>query len=78
MSGDANRMTYFENMSRAYAMKAHDAASVIHPDIENPPESTVWGMIDLRSWGRCRSGESAGLGCSFGVPISSRPKSFTD
>jgi hypothetical protein len=28
-------------------MKAHNIASVMHRNIENPPMSTIWGRIEL-------------------------------
>jgi len=47
MSNFDDEMTYFENMSRAFAMKAHSIASVMHRNIENPPIDTIWGRIEL-------------------------------
>jgi hypothetical protein len=47
MSSFEDEMTYFENMSRAFAMKAHNIASVLHRNIEQPPLSTIWGRIEL-------------------------------
>ncbi|KAH6668964.1 hypothetical protein B0J14DRAFT_657972 [Halenospora varia] len=47
MSDVEQEMTYFENMSRAFAMKASRLASVMHRDIENPPMSTIWGRVEL-------------------------------
>ena len=47
MSNFKDEMTYFENMSRAFAMKAHHIASVMHRNIEDPPMSTIWGRIEL-------------------------------
>jgi hypothetical protein len=47
MSSYEDEMTYFENMSRAFAMKAHNIASVLHRNIEEPPLSTIWGRIEL-------------------------------
>jgi len=47
MSNLEEEMIYFENMSRAFAMKAHNIASVMHRNIEEPPLSTIWGRIEL-------------------------------
>jgi hypothetical protein len=47
MSSFEDEMTYFENMSRAFATKAHTIASVLHRNIEEPPLSTIWGRIEL-------------------------------
>jgi hypothetical protein len=47
MSDVQQEMTYFENMSRAFAMKAANVAAVMHRDINNPPMSTIWGRVEL-------------------------------
>ena len=47
MSDLDDKMRYFENMSRAFAMKAHNFAMVMHKNIEDPPMSTIWGRIEL-------------------------------
>jgi len=47
MSDMNQEMIYFENMSRAFAMKAANVAAVMHRDINNPPMSTIWGRVEL-------------------------------
>jgi hypothetical protein len=47
MDNASDQLTYFENMSRAFAMKAHNVAWAMHRNIENPPLSTIWGRIEL-------------------------------
>jgi hypothetical protein len=47
MSTVEDEKTYFENMSRAFAMKAQNIAFVLHRNIENPPLETIWGMVEL-------------------------------
>jgi len=47
MGNYRDEMKYFENMSRAFAMKAHNIATVLHRDIYNPPMNTIWGRIEL-------------------------------
>jgi hypothetical protein len=52
------QMTYFENMSRAFAMKAHRVASVMHSDIYNPPAEGIWGRIE---WPVLKAGNPGGV-----------------
>jgi hypothetical protein len=33
-------------MSRAFAMKAHKVATVMHEDIYNPPMDRIWGKVE--------------------------------
>ena len=47
MENLSDEMTYFENMSRAFAMKAHNIATVLHRKIDNPPTNGIWGRIEL-------------------------------
>lgn len=47
MSNSRDRLTYFENMSRAFAMKAHKVALAMHRDIDSPPKDTIWGRVEL-------------------------------
>jgi hypothetical protein len=47
MGNYRDEMKYFENMSRAFAMKAHKVATVLHRDIYNPPMNTIWGRIEF-------------------------------
>ena len=47
MENYSDEMKYFENMSRAFAMKANKIATVLHRDIYNPPKNTIWGRIEL-------------------------------
>lgn len=42
-----DQMTYFENMSQAFAMKAHNIATVLHSNIDNPPTDGIWGRKEL-------------------------------
>ncbi|KAE9381108.1 hypothetical protein N431DRAFT_490561 [Stipitochalara longipes BDJ] len=47
MENYSDERKYFENMSRAFAMKAHKIATVLHRDIYNPPMDTIWARIEL-------------------------------
>jgi len=47
MENYSDEMEYFENMSEAFAMKAHKIATVLHRNIENPPMNTIWGGVEL-------------------------------
>jgi hypothetical protein len=47
MDNASDQLTYFENMSRAFAMKAHNVVWAMHRNIENPPLSSIWGRIEL-------------------------------
>jgi hypothetical protein len=47
MQSFEDEMTYFENMSRAFAMKAHNIATVLHRELDNPPTNGIWGRIEL-------------------------------
>jgi len=47
MSSLEEQMIYFENMSRAFAIKAYKMVSVMHRDIAEPPLSSIWGRIEL-------------------------------
>ncbi len=42
-----DQMTYFENMSQAFAMKAHSIATVLHSNIDDPPTDGIWGRKEL-------------------------------
>jgi hypothetical protein len=46
MRNPKDEKTYFENMSRAFAMKAHHVATVMHEDIYNPPMDRIWGTVE--------------------------------
>ena len=43
------RTIFYENMSRAFAMKANGSAIVMHSlkDYDNPPLNGIWGRIEL-------------------------------
>jgi hypothetical protein len=47
MANAKDQMTYFENMSQAYAMKAHNMATVLHRNIDNPPMDGIWARKEL-------------------------------
>lgn len=47
MSSIAEELTYFENMSRAFATKANGQAWAMHKEFDRSPTNTIWGRIEL-------------------------------
>jgi hypothetical protein len=43
------RQQFYENMSRAFAIKAHGAVEVMHgsEDYEAPPMDGIWGRVEF-------------------------------
>jgi len=46
MSNPADIRTYFENMSRAYALMCAGFTTLITADIDNIPIDGIWGRIE--------------------------------
>jgi hypothetical protein len=46
---EKNRTTFYENMSKAFAIKAQKAATVMHSGMNfiNPPTDGIWSRIEF-------------------------------